>query len=36
MAVTYNGYAAGAPAYLTTTTSNDPMNWIAGKRRPAW
>ena len=29
MAVTYNGYAAGAPAYLTTTTSNDPMNWIA-------
>ncbi len=29
MAVSYNGYAAGAPAYLTTTTSNDPMNWIA-------
>ena len=28
MVVSYNGYSVGLPAYLTTTTSNNPANWI--------
>jgi len=28
MVVSYNGYSTGVPAYLTTTTSNNPANWI--------
>jgi hypothetical protein len=29
MVVSYNGYSVNLPAYLTTTTSNNPANWIA-------